>query len=241
MVLNFQELAKRPKEFLCATGLEVNEFSDLLPFFRKAHEKMERSSLTRKGKKRKRKPGGGSKCRSLGAWEDKLLFALVYQKTNPLQAMQGLAFGLSQAQTNVRVHELLPVLREALKEMGHSPEREGSKVSEHLLVRGGGDQILDGTERRRQRPKDDEKQKECYSGKKKAHTEKNLILVHEQTDKVIYLGPTGVGKKHDKKMADEERISHGSKSYLHQDSGFQGYAPAGVQIYQPKKSPRGRS
>jgi len=36
---------------------------------------------------------------------------------------------------------------------------------------------IDGTERRRQRPQDPARQKAHYSGKKKVHTDKNLVLV----------------------------------------------------------------
>jgi hypothetical protein len=46
-----------------------------------------------------------------------------------------------------------------------------------------------------------------YSGKKKAHTDKNLLLVNEHTGKVAYLGPTIAGKTHDKKAAAEAQLS----------------------------------
>jgi len=44
--------------------------------------------------------------------------------------------------------------------------------------------------RRRQRPQGAVAQKEHYSGKKKAHTDKNILLVNGHTRKVAYLGPT---------------------------------------------------
>jgi DDE superfamily endonuclease len=47
------------------------------------------------------------------------------------------------------------------------------------------------------------------------------------------------GKKHDKKIADEEQIKYPEDTVLQQDTGFQGYAPEGVMIKQPKKKPRG--
>jgi hypothetical protein len=65
---------------------------------------------------------------------------------------------------------------------------------------------IDGTERRRQRPQDPTRQQAHYSGKKKAHTDKNLLRVHEVTGKGVYLGPTVAGKMHDKKAADEAPI-----------------------------------
>ncbi len=97
---------------------------------------------------------------------------------------------------------------------------------------------IDGTERRRRRPTNAAQQQEQYSGKKKTHTDKNLLLVNEHTDKVIYLGPTVAGKKHDKKAADEEEIAYPTNAMLAKDTGFQGYEPAGVLTRQPKKTER---
>ena len=95
---------------------------------------------------------------------------------------------------------------------------------------------LDGTERRRQRPQAPDEQRAHYSGKKKTHTDKNIVLVNESTSKVIYLGPTESGSKHDKKAADEAAISYPAQATLDKDTGFQGYEPAGVLTRQPKKS-----
>ncbi len=46
-----------------------------------------------------------------------------YLKTYPLQALMGELFGLSQPRVNYWIHRLLPVLREALDEVGVLPER----------------------------------------------------------------------------------------------------------------------
>ena len=100
---------------------------------------------------------------------------------------------------------------------------------------------IDGTERRRQRPTNAAQQREQYSGKKKTHTDKNLLLVNEHTDKVVYLGPTVAGKKHDKKAADEAPMCYPTNATLDKDTGFQGYEPAGVLTRQPKKNPKARS
>ncbi len=50
--------------------------------------------------------------------------------------------------------------------------------------------------------------------------------------------PAHEGKKHDKKIADEERYAFPEGSTVWQDTGFQGFAPEGVTIGQPKKKPR---
>ena len=99
---------------------------------------------------------------------------------------------------------------------------------------------LDGPERRRQRPTDPAQQQAHYSGKKKTHTDKNLLLVNEHTGKVVYLGPTIAGKIHDKKAADAAQIAYPVNATLDKDTGFQGYEPAGVLTQQPKKNQKGR-
>jgi len=67
-----------------------------------------------------------------------------------------------------------------------------------------------------------------------------LIITDPITHRIVYLGPTTAGKTHDKKMADAEQISYPLGTTLFQDTGFQGYAPAGVSVKQPRKKPRGR-
>jgi Helix-turn-helix of DDE superfamily endonuclease/DDE superfamily endonuclease len=185
--------------------------------------------------------GGGAKG-VLSQMEDKLLFILVYQKTNPLQTMHGLQFDLSQPQTHYWMHRLLPVLRQALATLGMAPERDASRVATSpLMLEGAPAGAVDGTERRRQRPTDAAKQRAYYSGKKKAHTDKNVLLINEYTSKVIYLSPTVAGKTHDKKATDEADLLYPVNSTLDKDTGFQGYEPAGVLTHQPKKNPEARS
>jgi len=70
---------------------------------------------------------------------------------------------------------------------------------------------------------------------------KNVILCGLLDQEVKYLSPTYEGKKHDKKIADEERIKVPADSDLYQDTGFQGFTLSGVNIHQPKKKPKGEN
>lgn len=234
-MLKYDTLKDKPQKFLAATSLTQEEFQILLPSFELAYDKLYPQNLTFKGNARTRSFGAGVKG-SLAKLEDRLLFILVYQKTNPLQTMHGLQFGLSQAQTNYWIHRLLPVLRQALADLGMSPERDGARVARNPESRAGGANLaIDGTERRLQRPTDPIKQKEKYSGKKKAHTDKNILLVNENTKQVIYLSPTVEGKKHDSRAAKEASIIYPTNATLDKDTGFQGYEPEGVLTQQVKK------
>jgi len=211
-----------------------------LPAFQAAYDHKYPPDRPLDGQARQRRAGAGAKGKR-PRLADKLLFILVYQKTNPLQTMHGLQFNLSQSQTNYWLHRLWPVLQQALRDMGQAPERDASRVAHSPLAREGMPALaIDGTERRRQRPTDATQQKEHYSGKKKTHTDKNIVLVNETTSKVIYLGPTVVGKTHDKKAADEAQIAYPFNATLDKDTGFQGYEPEGVLSRQPKKNRKAR-
>lgn len=235
-MITYAQLKDKPKEFLAATGLKVDEFERLLPAFAGHYEQQYPADKTMKGQPRQRQRGGGVKG-VLAKVEDKLLFILIYEKTYPLQTMQGLQFGLSQPQVNEWVHRLMPVLRQALAELGMTPVRDPQAVaSDPLVNEAGPDLVIDGTERRRQRPRDAQQQRESYSGKKKSHTDKNILLANTHTRKVVYLSPTEVGKTHDKKMVDQQPIAYPSAATLAKDTGFQGYEPKGVVTYQPKKA-----
>ncbi len=139
------------------------------------------------------------------------------------------------------MHRLLPVLQRAFAALAMAPERDARRVATSpLALEGAPAGALDGTERRRQRPTDACQQTAHDSGKKKTHTDKNLLLVNEYPSKVVYLGPTVAGNMHDKKAADEAQIAYPVNATLDKDTGFQGSEPAGVLTQQPKKTQRPR-
>jgi hypothetical protein len=235
-MLEYTALKKDRRKLLALTGLTLKEFQVLLPAFTTAYQRQQTSDKTLAGHPRQRGVGGGRRG-VLTSMEQKLLFILVYQKTYPLQVVLGELFGMSQAAANQWIHRLLPILQAALKDLGVMPERTGPAFAQAAQASDeAADYIIDGTERRRQRPKSPEKQALHYSGKKKAHSDKNLVIVNTRSKRVGYLGPTQAGKTHDKKMADEEHITYPPETRLHKDTGFQGYEPEVAEMRQPKKS-----
>jgi hypothetical protein len=235
-MLTYDELKAQPRKFISFTSLTPEEFNVLLPAFERAYLKKHPASKTLTGKDRKRKVGAGRKG-SLASIEQKLLFALVYQKSYPLQSVMGELFGIGQSQANEWIHHLLPILKQALDDLGFVPERDPQKFKEKEKNReDAADSIIDGTERRRQRPKKAEKQALHYSGKKKIHSDKNVVIATARRTRVSYLSQTYPGKMHDKKVADTENISYPKHIALHKDTGFQGYEPKVRKLYQPKKS-----
>jgi len=234
-VLEYPRLKKNRRKLLALTGLTPKEFGMLLPVFAELYEQA-RADTTQRGTVRRRAVGGGRKGQ-LRTAEQKLLFILVYQKAYPLQALLGEVFELSQSRVNYWVHHLLPFLQQTLEALEVMPKRRPSQFA----LQGGGksaavELIIDGTDRRRQRPKSPEKQALHYSGKHRTHCDKNVVVVQAKTTRVGYLSQTYAGKTHDKKIADHAALCYPPHTILYKDTGFQGYAPLVGQTRQPKKS-----
>jgi hypothetical protein len=239
-MMTFTELRGDRRKFLALTGLTVTEFQQLLAVFDRRYERLYRPDRTLTGRPRQRFPGGGRRG-ALYEPEQKLLFLLVYLKAYPLQALLGELFGMSQPAVNHWIHRLLPILREALDELGALPERVPGRFARSQAAAGGETRlIIDGTERRRQRPKNPEKQAAHYSGKRKAHTDKNVVVAGARGKRVGFLSRTRPGKTHDKRVADEEGIAYPPGAVLYKDTGFQGYEPAVKETRQAKKKATGR-
>ena len=235
-MLTYEQLKKNARKFVSLTSLTPEEFEYVLPAFEQAYRQVFPDSKTKTGQKRERKSGGGRKG-VLGSIEQKLLFALVYQKSYPVQSIMGELFGISQPQANEWIHRLLPVLKPALDDLGYVPERDPKKFKKSEQgQKDATNAIIDGTERRRQRPKDAKKQALYYSGKKKIHSEKNVVIATVKKKRVSFLSQTYPGKTHDKKVAETENITYPDHMTLLKDTGFQGYEPKVGKTVQPKKS-----
>jgi hypothetical protein len=237
-MITHAELRQDRRRFLALTGLTLKEFQILLAAFRRSSERLRSPQQTVAGRPRRRLAGGG-RHGVLHLPEQKLLFLLVYLKTYPLQVVMGELFGLSQQGVNYWLHRLLPVLRAALDDLGVLPERSPSHFPQSQPPSGEERRlIIDATDRRRRRPKNPEKQAAHYSGKKKTHSDKNVVIAPVNSTRISYLSETYPGKTHEKKIVDREDIAYPPDTVLYKDTGFQDYEPLVKETCQPKKKDR---
>ncbi len=158
-IIKYDDVKEKPSTLRAMTSLEREEFEELCVTFGEAWERQRQAAGY--------DPSQGGRPPQLAAIEDKLLFILFYLKTYPLQEVQGHVFGLSQGQANVWIHRLSEVLKETLKAQGHLPARLPAEMLARLEDESPQTFGIDGTERRLQRPAEDERQRQHYSGKKK--------------------------------------------------------------------------
>src|SRR5215831_7540831 len=77
-----------------------------------------------------------------------------------------------------------------------------------------------------------------YSGKKKDHTVKNVLLVNALL-LILFLSDAYGGRVHDKRIADATPYPLPTQSRLLQDLGFLAFTLPQVEILMPTKKPRG--
>ncbi|GAH11795.1 unnamed protein product, partial [marine sediment metagenome] len=138
--------------------------------------------------------------------EEKLFFILFYMKCYPTFDVAGFHFDVDRSSCCRWVQWFLPVLQETLGRELVLPERKVSDPEEFLRLFPEVEGIfVDATERPIQRPKDNKRQKENYSGKKKRHTRKNIV-VNDEKKRILIVTETEEGKKHDFRIYKEEGI-----------------------------------
>ena len=189
-MLEYKRLKKDRRQLLALTGLTHKEFVALHEAFCVAYATVYQGDQTAAGRTRKRRSGGGRNGQ-LGTTEQKRLFSLGYLKTYPLQALLGELFGLSQSCANRGLQRLRPMVKQALADLGVLPSREPEQFAEQERDhQEAAALIIDGTDRRRQRPKNQAKQALHYSGKQKTQSDKNVVVVTAKTTRVGYLSQT---------------------------------------------------
>ena len=129
--LKYVEVSQKELKFLDLTSLTVEEFGQLVPGFEEAfQERMKQWCLD--GKQRLGRPYTTYANCPLPTPQDRLLFILVYVKTNALQVAHGRLFGLPQNKANQWIHTLLPVLQRTLRTLGDAPARSMEQLAERL-------------------------------------------------------------------------------------------------------------
>src|SRR5918993_2153475 len=194
--VRFADVQARPAEFLNLTSLTLAEFEALVAPFEAAFQD-HMAAWRLDGKPRTARRFTVYRTCPLSTPEDRLFFLLTYLKTYAVQVVQGRLFGMSQSKANQWIHVLLPALLAALRGLGDAPARSltapvgclGGAACGRAAGRAFALPSLrtrrwaglspfahDGTERRI--PQNPAEQTDCYSGKKKDHTVKNILLVN---------------------------------------------------------------
>ncbi|MBF2048723.1 MAG: transposase [Elainella sp. C42_A2020_010] len=235
-MINLHRALNNDRLLRALTGLNQQAFDELLPAFTTAWQAQMQAQV------RQRAPGGGQADKArLSSTSEKLFYILFYFKCYPTFDVAVLLFDFDRSQAHRWMHRLQPVLEMALAQKMVLPERKLESIEQFLKrypeVK---EVMIDGTERPIARPKDPERQKEHYSGKKRRHPRKHLAGVDEGK-RVLVLTEAREGKVHDKRLLDEEEIVQGipDEIVIAVDLGFLGLQKEYDNIEMLHKKPRG--
>lgn len=240
--MNYLYLLKHNDLFPYAIGITHKQFELLLPKFSHSLGLAEHKKTYEK--ERVRAPGGGRKPK-LATDRQKLFFILFYYKVYPTLRFAQIIFEFDNSNIYDWKEFLEPVLFTALGYQLNLPKIRVNSFTGWLTACPKLKEfIIDGTERPIRRPKDPEKQKKYYSGKKKQHTVKNQIMVNPKTKKILAVSKTYEGKLHDKALMEiDPAVYHAPPgSQAIGDLGYQGAEEVNprVKFIIPLKKPKQR-
>ena len=219
------------------TGLKVSEFEVLVVDFEWNYKELE----AKRKPDRIRKVGGGrdSKLKTI---EEKLFYVLWYMKTYPTFDVASFSVGFARSKAHKWMHSLLPVLEQTMKRKFVLPERKISDPEEYFrLFPEAKEVFVDAVERLKQRPKKKKAQNKTYSGKKKTHTRKSVVVTDKKR-RILVVTKQKSGRRHDKRLADKESVFEmiPKEITVFADTGFQGEQKTHTNICMPKKKSKGK-
>lgn len=235
--MNIRAALKSDRMCKALTGLSIREFENLVIEFQWNYQEYE----AKRKPDRKRKLGGGRDS-YLEEIEAKVFYVLFYLKIYPTFDLASFFVGFARSKACEWFHVLLPILEQTMKRKFVLPQRKISSPEEFLRLFPEAKEVFaDGIERSIQRSKNKKKQQKNYSGKKKMHTRKSVI-VSDKNRRVLVLTKQKSGRRHDKRLADKESIFEQLPEDVdaYGDTAFQGEKQVHKRTYIPQKKPRGR-
>lgn len=235
-MLRVDTLQRKPVVFRALTGVTVEEFREIYEKCLPVWEQLERERLNRPD--RQRAIGGGRKY--LLSLPDMLLMTLLWLRRYWNTEVLAFFFGVDKATVSRNTRRVLKVLEAlGIASLGWpQPPRkgEGKNLEEVLeeiqetcpdLMA-----IIDGTEQRIRRPQDDDLQRQHYSGRRKAHTRKTILVTNEEGH-IRMVASSVPGSRHDLRAAVESGIVEKIPEEIAVlgDTGFDGLAN-----YYPERS-----
>lgn len=233
MLQNKKHIFSQPRVTQAVLGVSQAEFEALLPTFSAcliAH----RIELN---PNRIRRIGGGRRG-DLPTDEDKLLYILLYLKLYPTYDALAVLTNHQRSKCGDSIKLFLPVLEKALGRHLVLPVRRGHSLEEIFRENPElKDVFIDGTERRVNKPKRRKKRDKLYSGKKKSHTRKSIV-VSDDKQRILLLAQAKSGRRHDKRLVDKNLIANHIPEAVTvwTDTGFIGMQHIHANTVMPKKA-----
>lgn len=256
-MINIERICNNEAQFQALTSLKLDEYAALLqPFRHRWHQYHKHFSML--GNRRKRPLSATAYLNdtpTLPSVETKLLFILLFFKTNSIQQQLAAEFDLDQSHVSRWIGILLPLLNKAIvdchcqaasnmdelirlfRHRDKAPPNSGQSRTKIQTLN------VDATARPIGKCVDEQTQRHDFSRKHGGHRIKNTVLCDEYQF-IHFVGPTWYGSMHDKTMIVEElpdlSALQSYQLWLSKDKAYQAYQPKGVHLLEPIRAGQGR-
>ena len=159
MAISYKDI-RTERQWKASTGLSETQFNKLVQFFEQAYIELFDETL-------EERQSGSPSDSTFKSYAELLFFGLYSIKSGLTYDLLALSFGLTPSNAYQMQSLSLQVLQSGLELGGYMPKREYNTEEEfkqHWLEEA--EVIVDATEQWRQRPGNQDKQKDAYSGKK---------------------------------------------------------------------------
>jgi DDE superfamily endonuclease/Helix-turn-helix of DDE superfamily endonuclease len=228
-----QYIEKHPNRAKEILGIEYEQWLGLVEV---AKIEEERIRLIREQEKVRINKKGGGRPKKLKR-EEEVCLCIFYLRHLPTFELLGMHFDISKTEANDTFNYWIKIIRKilpsSLMEQAKKGKEELEMIKEMLTEY---ELIVDSWEQPRERPKDNQTQKEYYSGKKKQHTFKGQVVTLPAGKDLVDVEVGRQGKASDINIFREQQKKFNIEQRFMGDKGYQG----GVNIKTPQKKPKGR-
>jgi DDE superfamily endonuclease/Helix-turn-helix of DDE superfamily endonuclease len=214
-------------------GINYEQWSALVEIAKIEEEGLQ---LAREQQKIRINKKGGGRPKKL-ILEEEICLCVFYLRHLPTFEILGLQFNVSKTEANDTFNYWIKILRKILPssliEEARKDREELAMVKEMLAEC---ELIVDSWEQPRERPEDNQIQKEYYSGKKKQHTFKGQVITLPSGKDLVDVEVGKQGKASDINMFREQQKKFNIEQKFTGDKGYQG----GLNIKTPQKKPKGK-
>ena len=206
--------------FKSFTGLELSEFDSICMEIESRYSQYEIKRLSKR--KRTRKIGAGNHFKL--TIRDRFLRLLVYYRLYITHTLSGFLFDLDQSNVYRDIRHIEPLVKRCipLPQKLYNLTRRLRTVEEIEKYFPEFKAFIDITEQEIQRPKDKNKKRKYYSGKKKKHTVKTQLMVNKE-GKIVYKSRHHKkGRQHDYTVYKDEQPQTPSQVENVLDLGYLG-------------------
>ena len=229
--LNYIE--KYPDRTKQIIGIDRQQWLSLLEITKDEEERLQ---LLREQTKIRINKKGGGRPKILNQ-DEEICLCIYYLRHLPTFEILGMQFGVSKTEANDTFNYWLKIFRKILPcsileqsiKLSSNRQMGEESLTEHEL-------IVDSWEQARERPGDNQIQKEYYAGKKKQHTFKGQVIGLPLGKDIVDVEVGKKGKASDINLFRNQQKKFEQNQQFAGDKGYQG----GQNIKTPHKKPRNK-